>query len=152
MRLSSLHLTSKLDRGTPFISRRRAQLLEGARLLLVISDRTGNLNIYLESLAGMDAAVSRGRGKPLNRDKIGQEFLLAYDESKKMLAVVSSDRVRVVLPYHGCARSIVHLSPGHSCYSTFSCLMTHAGSRLWGAQSTCTRGTAKRWLFVMHVL
>ena len=91
-------------------------MLEGERLLLVITDHTGNLNVYLESLAGMDAAISRGRGKPLNREKIGQEFLLAYDESKKMLAVVSSDKVRVILRYHGCAHSNTHLSFGHSCY------------------------------------
>ena len=83
---------------------------------MVITDRTGNLNVYLESLAGMDAAISRGRGKPLNREKIGQEFLLAYDESKKMLAVVSSDKVRVSLRFRGCVRSNVHLLLGYSCY------------------------------------
>lgn len=45
----------------------------------------------------MDGAIARGCGKLLNREKIGQEFLLAYDESKKTLVVVSSDKVRVHL-------------------------------------------------------
>ncbi|KAF8548836.1 hypothetical protein OG21DRAFT_1448641 [Imleria badia] len=71
----------------------RAQLLEGEKLLLVVADRAGNLNIYLERLEAMDGAITRNRGKPLNREKIGQEFLLAYDESKKMLAVVSLDKL-----------------------------------------------------------
>jgi hypothetical protein len=72
---------------------RRAQLLEGEKLLLVIADRTGNLTVYLDGLAEVDGAIWRGRGKALNREKIGQDFLLAYDESKRMLGVVSSDRV-----------------------------------------------------------
>ncbi|KIK75506.1 hypothetical protein PAXRUDRAFT_172638, partial [Paxillus rubicundulus Ve08.2h10] len=71
----------------------RAQLLEGEKLLLVVADRNGNLTVYLEGLAGVDGAIQRGRGKALNRDKIGQDFLLAYDESKRMLGVVSSDRL-----------------------------------------------------------
>lgn len=65
--------------------------------MLVVADRAGNLNVYLDRLEGMDGAIERGRGKPLNREKIGQEFILAYDELKKMLAVVSLDKVRVSL-------------------------------------------------------
>ena len=73
--------------------------MEGEKLLLVVADRAGNLNVYLEKLEAMDGAIARTRGKPLNREKIGHDFLLAYDESKKMLAVVSSDKVRVRLRY-----------------------------------------------------
>jgi hypothetical protein len=72
---------------------RRAQLLEGEKLLLVVADCTDILTIYLENLAEVDGAIRRGRGKALNREKIGQDFLLAYDESKRMLVIVSSDRV-----------------------------------------------------------
>ena len=82
-------------------------MLEGEKLLLVVADRAGNLNVYLDRLEGMDGAITRGRGKPLNREKIGQEFLLAYDESKKMLAVVSSDKVLV----HLCSASVLLISP-----------------------------------------
>ncbi|KAG8219200.1 hypothetical protein J3R82DRAFT_13 [Butyriboletus roseoflavus] len=71
----------------------RAQLLEGEKLLLVVADRVGNMIVYLDQLVNMDGAIARSRGKSLNREKIGQGFLLAYDESKKMLAVVSSDKL-----------------------------------------------------------
>jgi len=75
-------------------------LLEGERLLLVVADRAGNLTVYLDRLEGIDGAIARSRGKLLNREKIGHEFRLAYDESKKMLAVVSSDKVRVRLRHY----------------------------------------------------
>ncbi|KAF8548835.1 hypothetical protein OG21DRAFT_670471 [Imleria badia] len=66
--------TFTLPLGHPVV---RAQLLEGEKLLL----------------EGMDSAIAQGRRKQLNREKVGQEFLLAYDESKKMLAVVSSQKL-----------------------------------------------------------
>ncbi|KAF8428935.1 hypothetical protein L210DRAFT_3623712 [Boletus edulis BED1] len=72
-----------------------AQLLESDKLLMVIADRSGNLFVYLDSLASIAGAVARGRGKPLNREKIGQDFLLAYDEAKKLLAVVSSEKLQL---------------------------------------------------------
>ncbi|KIJ13989.1 hypothetical protein PAXINDRAFT_100354 [Paxillus involutus ATCC 200175] len=82
--------TFKLPQGHSVV---RAQLLEGEKLLLIVADRNGNLTVYLEGLAEVDGAIGRGRGKALNREKIGQDFLLAYDESKRMLGVVSSDRL-----------------------------------------------------------
>ncbi|KIJ61776.1 hypothetical protein HYDPIDRAFT_115606 [Hydnomerulius pinastri MD-312] len=72
-----------------------AQLLEGERLLLVVIDRTGNLLIFLDNLAAMENAIDRGRAKILHRDKIGQEFMLAFDESKRMLAVVASEKLHL---------------------------------------------------------
>ena len=48
----------------------------------------------------MDEAVSRGRGKVLNLERIGQDFALAFDESKWMLSVVSSDKVRILIYYN----------------------------------------------------
>ena len=82
----------------------------------------GNLTVYLDRLEGIDGAIARGRGKPLNREKIGQKFLLAYDESKKVLAVVSSDKVRSLT---SCIH-VVELSHVHSSYCTFSCSTTCA--------------------------
>lgn len=61
--------------------------------MLVVADRAGNLVVYLDGLAAMAGTITRRRGKSLNREKIGHDFLLAYEESKKMLAVVSSDKV-----------------------------------------------------------
>ncbi|KAF9231332.1 hypothetical protein BU15DRAFT_68422 [Melanogaster broomeanus] len=79
----------KLRQGHSVI---RAQLLDGEKLLLVVANPVGNLMIYLAGLAGMDGAIQHGRGKALNREKIGQDFILAYDESKRMLGVASSDK------------------------------------------------------------
>ncbi|KAI6157189.1 hypothetical protein BKA82DRAFT_4325642 [Pisolithus tinctorius] len=71
----------------------RAQLLEGEKVLLIVSDRVGNVTVYLDHLTVIDAAIGRGRRKSLNREKIGQDFALAFDESKRMLSVVSSDKL-----------------------------------------------------------
>jgi len=73
--------------------------LPSDKLLLIVADRLGNLAVYHESLTAIDGAVSRGRGKVLNREKIGQDFVLAFDESKRMLSVVSSDKVRILIYY-----------------------------------------------------
>ncbi|KIK76912.1 hypothetical protein PAXRUDRAFT_28892 [Paxillus rubicundulus Ve08.2h10] len=51
-----------------------AQLLEGDRLLLALK------------------TLERERGKMLHWDKIGEEFLLAFDESQRMLAVVGCEK------------------------------------------------------------
>ncbi|KAI5994326.1 hypothetical protein EDD15DRAFT_2432753 [Pisolithus albus] len=82
----------------------RAQLLEGEKLLLVVSDRTGNLMVYLDPLTTIDAAIARRRGKSLNREKIGQDFVLAFNESKRMLGIVSSDKLLLHIFVHDDAR------------------------------------------------
>lgn len=42
----------------------------------------------------MDGAISRQKPiKVLHRDKIGQEFILAYEESKRMLVLCASTKV-----------------------------------------------------------
>ena len=79
---------------------RRAQLLQNDKLLLIVIDRAGNLLIFLESFAAMDHAVKRERPKTLHRDKIGHDFLLAFDESKRMLAVCASTKVRITKTHH----------------------------------------------------
>jgi hypothetical protein len=50
--------------------------------------------VYLEHLTAIEGALTHGgHGKRLNRDKIG-EFVLAYDESKRVLSVVATEKVR----------------------------------------------------------
>jgi hypothetical protein len=72
---------------------RKAQLLPSEKILLATTDRAGNLTVYLEHLAAIEGALAHGgRGKRLNRDKIG-EFVLAFDESKHMLGVVATEKV-----------------------------------------------------------
>ncbi|KAG6369029.1 hypothetical protein JVT61DRAFT_1964, partial [Boletus reticuloceps] len=88
----------------------RAQLLEGERLLLVVADRVGNLSVYLDRLEGIDGAIARSHGKALNREKIGHDFLLAYDESKKTLAVVSSDKLLLHIFVFDDARGVFQAS------------------------------------------
>ncbi|KAG0701346.1 hypothetical protein DFH29DRAFT_990130 [Suillus ampliporus] len=67
----------------------RAQLLSGEKILLVTTDRSGNLMVFLERLTAIEGALTQSRGKKLNRDKIG-EFILAFDESKRVLSVVTT--------------------------------------------------------------
>jgi hypothetical protein len=71
-----------------------AQLLEKNKLLLVVDDRTGNFLVFLEELSAIEGAIIRQRHKKLlNRDKIGQDFVLAFDETRRMLAVCASTKV-----------------------------------------------------------
>ncbi|KAI6111765.1 hypothetical protein EDD17DRAFT_1480234, partial [Pisolithus thermaeus] len=104
----------------------RAQLLEGEKLLLVVSDRIGNLIVYLDHLTAINAAIARGRGKSLNREKIGQDFVLAFDESKRMLGIVSSDKLLLHIFVHDDARgfraqgSSINLNPWYN-EGTFIC-------------------------------
>ncbi|KAF8840166.1 hypothetical protein BDN67DRAFT_968994, partial [Paxillus ammoniavirescens] len=75
---------------SPDLSISRVQLLEDEYILLAITDRQGDLYVYYERLTTIDAALSRGPGKQMHRAKIGQNFLLAFDESKRMLCVVAT--------------------------------------------------------------
>lgn len=75
------------------MSFRYSQLLEGDRLFLVLIDRNANLHLHLDHLNSIENSIGRERGKMLHRDKIGGEFLLAFDESQAMLAVVSCEKV-----------------------------------------------------------
>jgi hypothetical protein len=74
---------------------RYAHLLEGDRILLGLTDPHGHIFIYIESLSRIDAAIQRRSfSMQLHRDKVGETCLFAVDESKRMLAVYSSARVR----------------------------------------------------------
>ena len=62
-------------------------------MLLVIDDSQGHLFVYVESLEAINRALERSNGKKLDRGKIGQSFVLAYDESKQTLALCGSNKV-----------------------------------------------------------
>ncbi|OJA15113.1 hypothetical protein AZE42_09078 [Rhizopogon vesiculosus] len=73
----------------------RAQLLEGERILLATTDRVGNLIVHLEHLTAIEGALTHGgRRKKLDRDRIGK-FILAFDESRRMLSVVATEKLLV---------------------------------------------------------
>ncbi|KAI9460706.1 hypothetical protein F5148DRAFT_1276740 [Russula earlei] len=70
-------------------------LLANRRLLIVLADRD-KYAIYLEPLSEMDAAIQRAKPiKPLNRDKVGEDLLFAYDETKRLLAVCAPAKMQL---------------------------------------------------------
>ncbi|KAL4063347.1 hypothetical protein J3A83DRAFT_4404551 [Scleroderma citrinum] len=77
-----------------------AQLLLSEKILLIVADHLGNLNVYLEHLTSIDGAIGRGRGKVLNRERIGQDFVLAFDESRRMLSIISSKKLLLHIFVH----------------------------------------------------
>ncbi|KAH9031719.1 hypothetical protein EDB84DRAFT_1578728 [Lactarius hengduanensis] len=73
-----------------------AHLLEGDRILLGLVDSQGNVMIMLDRLSRIDATItSRSYAKFFHQDKIGQTCLIAFDESKRMLAVYASARTQL---------------------------------------------------------
>jgi hypothetical protein len=55
------------------------------------------VTIYLERLSSMDVAIGRRRPvKVLSREKLEQDILFAYDESKRTLAVCAPTKVLLV--------------------------------------------------------
>ena len=71
---------------------RYCQILENEKLLLVLVDRE-NIYIYLDRYPAMETAV---RGRPiklLKREKLGEDALFAFDETKRVLVVCASVKV-----------------------------------------------------------
>ena len=53
--------------------------------------------IYLERTDTIDNATRHSRyKKKVHKEKIGNDFLLVFDESKRMLAVCATDKVIVI--------------------------------------------------------
>jgi hypothetical protein len=58
--------------------------------------------IYLESLQVIGAAILRdAHKKVLHRDKLGDHVLFAYNETKRMLAVLAKLQVRIPVGRYG---------------------------------------------------
>ncbi|KAI9460720.1 hypothetical protein F5148DRAFT_255942 [Russula earlei] len=71
------------------------RVLETERLLLILLNRQ-KFYIYLERLPEMNAAIRQGRSvKALSCEKLGDEVLFAFDETKRSLAVCSSTMLRL---------------------------------------------------------
>ncbi|KAA1477855.1 hypothetical protein DENSPDRAFT_933970 [Dentipellis sp. KUC8613] len=76
------------------------QLLESDRLLLILvtEDGTGEVEIYLESSATVSGAIANRRYKKMfHVSKIGEDPLFAFDESKRILAVCGSIKLKLHL-------------------------------------------------------
>ncbi|KAH9171596.1 hypothetical protein EDB89DRAFT_2243400, partial [Lactarius sanguifluus] len=116
-------------------------LLEGGRILVGLIDSHGNIEIYVESLSHIDAAIQRRSfARLFHRDKIGETCLFVLDESKRILAVYSSARMQLhifafedergslrgmgpaidLLPFYNNGESIVHACFVH-CHEEILC-------------------------------
>jgi hypothetical protein len=73
---------------------RHIQLLAGGKCLLVIADDTGNIRIYLETLFELGEAVFHKHHKKfLHHERIGRTPLVAFDETKRTLALLPASLV-----------------------------------------------------------
>ncbi|EIN14302.1 hypothetical protein PUNSTDRAFT_41556 [Punctularia strigosozonata HHB-11173 SS5] len=64
------------------------QLLQEMRCLLIVDDSKGGIHVYLEKLESLDKCVDRRAAKKTwHRDKIGGDFVIAFDETRRTLAV-----------------------------------------------------------------
>ncbi len=71
-------------------------LLPSSKCLLVVDDNRpgGNLSIYLEYISVLDNAIQQNRHKKvLHKDKLGENFVIAFDEIKRMLLLCASSKV-----------------------------------------------------------
>ncbi|PCH41519.1 hypothetical protein WOLCODRAFT_163166 [Wolfiporia cocos MD-104 SS10] len=67
------------------------RLLSDGRVLLIVDDSRGNVTVFLEQPSAMEAALKRRAvKKTLNREKIGDYYLIAFEEEKRMLAVLGN--------------------------------------------------------------
>jgi hypothetical protein len=92
------------------------QILENDKILLVLLNRD-KVSIYLDRLAEMDLLIQRERpNKCLNREKLGEGALFAFDETMRALVVCAPTKVyprqcsrpkRANLMYH--SRSVTTL-------------------------------------------
>ena len=68
------------------------------RILLCLVDAKGNVFIHLDRLSHIAGAIqSRSYVKFFHKDTIGETCLLAVNESKRLLAIYASARVRPFL-------------------------------------------------------
>jgi hypothetical protein len=75
--------------------RRFHQILENGKLLLIFLDRE-RVSIYIDHLHAMDSAIQRESPiKNLNREKLGDDVLFAFDETKRSLAVCAAASTKV---------------------------------------------------------
>lgn len=71
------------------------QVLENEKLLLILVDQV-RVTIYLERLPAMDMAIQRHRPvKVLNREKLGEDILFAFDETTRALAVCAPTKLHL---------------------------------------------------------
>jgi hypothetical protein len=80
-------------------------LLENEKLLLILTDKDG-VSIYLDRLPAISTSIQRNLPiKRLNREKLSQDVLFAFDETRRALVVCASKKVPRCLLH---SLSIIH--------------------------------------------
>ena len=72
------------------------RVLENDRVLMIVDhgNNSDNFTIYLESLIGIQGAINRGAWKTiLKKARIGFDFLVAFNEQKRVLVICSATKV-----------------------------------------------------------
>jgi hypothetical protein len=73
------------------------QLLAGGRCFLVVATADALL-IYMDSISHLEAAVANGRFKTkIVYERIGRDFVLTFDESKRTMAIMATINVSISL-------------------------------------------------------
>jgi len=73
---------------------RSAQLVASDRLLLVIDDQDGKISIYLDNFTTIGNALDNHRTrKVIRQEKTGKKVLVAFDESKHLVALLACAKV-----------------------------------------------------------
>ncbi|KAK0239018.1 hypothetical protein EDD85DRAFT_769081 [Armillaria nabsnona] len=104
-------------------------LLASGKCLLIVDDNRpgGNLNIYLEQLSVLDNAMKQNRPKKLlHKDKLGENFVIAFDEIKRTLLLCASSKLHLFVfdETHGTLQgwgSAVNLAPWYASQSVSIC-------------------------------
>jgi hypothetical protein len=128
---------------TEWFPLRFIQIIDGDMCLLILDNRRGKLYVFLEDITTLNMALERGKYKKLlHRDKLGQTCVMAYDETKRMLAVCGTNAREV-----SSSVQIVH-SMLIGCFLsrlfTSTSLLLTSDSRLCRDRATppiCWRGT-----------
>ena len=92
------------------------QILENEKLLLVIINQD-NVFIHLDRFPAMERAV---RGKPikhLNREKLGEDVLFAFDETKRVLVVCASVKVHQIVRFDKASLNVLFIFSYNFTYS-----------------------------------
>jgi hypothetical protein len=132
---------------TEWFPLRFIQIIDGDMCLLILDNRRGKLYVFLEDITTLNMAIERGKyKKQLHRDKLGQTCVMAYDESKRMLAVCGTNARDVSTSLQRVHSMLIGMLIG--CFPsrlfTFTSLLLMSDSRLCRGRATpsiCWRGT-----------
>jgi len=128
---------------TEWFPLRFVQIINGDMCLLILDNRHGKLYVFLEDITTLNMAIERGKYKKLlHHDKLGQTCVMAYDESKRMLAVCGTNAREVSTLVQRVHSMLIGCFPSQ--LFTFTSLHLMSDSRLCRGRATppiCWRGT-----------